>query len=703
MNAHARRIASVLFAAIVLAAISTAATAADFYVALDGNDAGAGTPQQPFATIARAQRAVRQLKAEQPDRKQPIVVSVAGGCYELDEPIVFEPDDSGTADAPVVYRAAEGQQPVFSGGRRLGGWKVGDDGRWRTTLEGVKSGEWNFTQLFVDNQRRFRPRLPKTGFYNVAGEIKPPAGAKGYTQFRYAGDALRGDWANPSDVTVQCMHIWCDSHMRIESIDAAEKTVTFTGPTRGTRYYVAHRQGNRYRVLNVKEALSEPGQWYLDRPSGELTYIPRDGETPDKTVVVAPRLGQLVLFRGDVPEHRWVQHVHLEGLTFAHANWVLAPEGMSMPQAAIGVPEAITAFGARNLLIDGCCIRHTGGYAMGFGAGCRENVIRGCEMVDLGAGGVKIGYAGAGDWQGSHQVAGDPEGLCSHHTIENCTIAHVGRLHPPAVGVWIGKSPYNKVLHNEIHDLYYTSVSVGWVWGYGPSPAHHNEIAYNHMHNVGQGVLSDMGGVYSLGIQPGTTIHHNHIHHVHSFGYGGWGLYTDEGSTDVVLHDNLVHHTKDGGFDQHYGKNNLVTNNIFAFGIECMIRRNARMDLHTSFTFKRNIVLYDRGYILGGGWGTHDEGYYTLDENLYWHADGKPVMFADGMDFGAWQQKHKQDANSIVADPLFVDARGGDFRLRDDSPAITKLGFKPFDYTKAGRTTPAKLTAELPPVPGAYE
>ena len=260
--------------------------------------------------------------------------------------------------------------------------------------------------------------------------------------------------------------------MRIESIDPAEKTVTFTGPTRGTRYYVAHRQGNRYRVLNVKEALSEPGQWYLDRPSGELTYIPRDGETPDKTVVVAPRLGQLVLFRGDAPKHRWVQHVRLEGLTFAYANWVLGPQGMSM-------------------------------------------------------------------------------------------------------------------------------------------------------HTVGQGVLSDMGGVYSLGIQPGTTIHHNHIHHVHSFGYGGWG--------------------------------------------------------------------------------THDEGYYTLDENLYWHADGKPVMFADGMDFEQWQQKHGQDAKSIVADPLFVDAREGDFRLRDDSPAIKKLGFKPFDYTQAGRTTPAKLTVELPPVPGAYE
>jgi hypothetical protein len=170
-----------------------------------------------------------------------------------------------------------------------------------------------------------------------------------------------------------------------------------------------------------------------------------------------------------------------------------------------------------------------------------------------------------------------------------------------------------------------------------------------------------------------------------------------------VLHDNLVHHTKDGGFDQHYGRNNLVTNNIFAFGEECMIRRNDRRDLHTSFTFERNIVLYDRGVILGGGWGTYKEGYYTLDHNLYWNADGGPVMFAKGMDFKAWQEKHKQDQRSIVADPLFVDARGGDFHLKPDSPAIAKLGFKPFDYTQAGRTSPPTLTKGLPPVPRAFD
>lgn len=676
--------------------------AADFYVAPDGNDSAAGTAEQPFATFARAQKAVYDRR-ERGEVQGPTTVEFRGGLYELAEPIRLQSHNSGKADSPIVYQAAAGQRPILSGGRRITGWQVGPDGRWRTHLAEVKAGQWSFLQLFVGDQRRYLTRLPKEGYFHVADHVKPAQGDKGFTQFVYGEGDLNPNWANRADVIVDAFHTWSTSMMRIAQIDPEKRLLTFGGATRGTAWWTAYAKGNRYRVLNVKEALSEPGQWYLDRPSGELTYIPMSGEDPARTVVVAPRLETLVLLEGDVAGHRWVEHVQFRGLTFAHSNWSLDAEGISMPQAATGVAEAIAAFGARNVTFDGCCVRHTGGYALGFGMGCRDNAVRNCELFDLGGGGVKVGYAGRGDWNRSHDVSRDPEALPSHHTIENCTIAHAGRLHPSAVGVWIGKSPYNKVLHNEIYDLYYTAVSLGWVWGYAPSPAHHNEIAHNHLHTIGQGVLSDMGGVYSLGIQPGTTIHHNHVHHVHSFSYGGWGLYTDEGSSDIVLSDNLVHHTKDGGFDQHYGRNNLVINNIFAFGQECLIRRNDRRDQHTSFTFERNIVLCDRGYVLGGGWGTSAESYYKLDHNLYWHVEGQALMFTKDLDFAAWQAKHGQDRNSLVADPLFVDAPGGDFRLRSDSPAIARLGFKPFDYSQAGRTSPPVMTKNLPPVPKAYD
>ncbi len=685
---------AVAFAAV---AFARAGWAADFYVDPKGSDAAPGTADRPFATVARAQKAVRQLLARK-DRKQPVVVEIRGGFYELAEPIVFEPADSGTAQAPVIYQAAEGQRPILSGGRRIIGWQLGGDGRWRVTLPDVKAGRWSFLQLFVNDQRRFVARLPKHGYFTVADEIKPPPGAPGYTQFVYHEGDLRADWANRGDVIVHAFHVWCDSQMRIASLDTAKRVVTFTGPTRGTRPYTAYRKGNRYLVLNVKEALGAPGSWYLDRPSGVLTYVPLPGEKPDSAVVVAPRLEQLVLFRGDVAGHRWVEHIELRGLTFAHSNWLLGPKGLSLPQAAIGVGEAITAFGARHVVLDRCCVRHTGGYALGFGAGCRYNTVRGCELFDLGAGGVKVGYAGAGDWRASHEVSKDPEALASHHTIEECTIAHAGRLHPPAVGVWIGKSPHNKVLHNDIYDLYYTAVSVGWVWGYAPSPSHHNEIGWNHMHTIGQGVLSDMGGVYTLGVSPGTTVHDNHIHDVQSFDYGGWGLYTDEGSSHIVMENNLVYRTRTGGFHQHYGRENRIQNNIFAFNTQQQLQRT-RTEAHLSFWFERNIVYYTKGALLGSNWKDDN---FKLDWNCYWNAAGQPVVFPGNLTLAQWQKERKQDEHSVVADPLFEAPEKGDFRLKAGSPALG-LGFKPFDYRQAGRRTPLELTKGLPAVPRAFD
>jgi hypothetical protein len=689
---------------LLLACTCNRATAEDFFVAPDGNDASPGTVEQPFASVARAQKAVRELKAAQGDRGRPVVVSIRGGRYELSEPIVFGPADSGSAQSPVIYQARGDECPVFSGGRSITGWRVTEPGVWKATLPDVKSGKWSFSQLFVNDQRRFRPRLPKKGYYRVAEALKPSApDAKGHDRFGYEGDNVDPGWASRDDVELLMFHIWSASRMRIKSVDAERRIVDFRIPTRSMSWWASFPKGHRWLVVNVKEALSEPGEWYLDRSAGELTYLAKPGETPGECVVVAPRLEQLVVFRGDVGKQQWVQHIQLKGLTFAHAGWALGPDGYTMPQAEIGIGEALTAFGGRNLLIERCCLRHLGRWAMGFGPGCRDNRVRGCELWDVGAGGIKVGYAGSGDWTAPRNVPKTDETLASHHTIEDCTIAHLGRLHPAAIGVWIGDCPHNRFVHNDVYDLYYSSVSVGWVWGYGKSRAHHNEIAFNHMHTIGQGILSDMGGVYSLGIQPGTTVHDNHIHHVHSFGYGGWGLYTDEGSTDIKLYNNLVHHTKDGGFDQHYGKNNEIFNNIFAFGIECMIRRNARRDRHTSFDYHNNVVLYDRGFILGGGWALHGDDSYRLDSNLYWHAEGGPVKFRKDMDFEAWRGKHGQDAHSVVADPRFVDARAGDFRLQADSPAITKTGFKPFDYSRAGRITAPVFIDGLPPVPSAFE
>ncbi|HEY1376358.1 MAG TPA: hypothetical protein VGF55_06165, partial [Gemmataceae bacterium] len=397
-----------LFALAALTAGTTrAGTAADFYVSPGGNDAWSGRRDRPdaargdgpVATLGRAQQLVRRLRADEPHRQRPVVVAVRGGTYRLDQPIVFEPADSGTPAAPTLYQAYGDERPVLSGGVRITGWKV-IDGRWQAVLDDVRNGKWSFAQLFVDDQRRPRPRLPKRGYYLIGKQVPPTpeAGGRGANRFGYRGNQISADWANLADVEVLAFHQWAASRMRIAKVDPADRVVTFTGHTASMESWGLFPKGNRFLVENVKEALTEPGEWYLDRPAGTLTYIPRAGEDPGRAVVVAPRLEHILILRGDVADGRRVHDVQFRGLAFAHANWVLPANGQSFPQAELGLPAAVAAVGARNVLFDGCAVRQVGGYALAFGPGCRDNRVEGCELVDLGGGGVKIGDAGPGPW-----------------------------------------------------------------------------------------------------------------------------------------------------------------------------------------------------------------------------------------------------------------------------------------------------------------
>jgi hypothetical protein len=214
-----------------------------------------------------------------------------------------------------------------------------------------------------------------------------------------------------------------------------------------------------------------------------------------------------------------------------------------------------------------------------------------------------------------------------------------------------------------------------------------------------------MGGIYTLGPSEGTVVSGNVFHDIYSYSYGGWGLYTDEGSTGILFENNLVYNTKDGSFHQHYGKENIIRNNILVDSRERQVVIT-RAEPHQSISFERNIIVWKTGPALSGAWGNAKT---VSGSNCWFNSAGAPIEFM-GKSLADWQ-KAGHETGSIVADPLFVDVAAGDFRLKPGSPALA-LGFQPFDGSKAGvygdaawiakardvTYPPFELPPEIPPV-----
>jgi hypothetical protein len=680
----------------------------EIYVSPTGSDENTGTKGKPLKTVRKAMKLLRSKRAGGAPKEGRVLLQE--GTYYLNSQLKIGRADSGVAPTierekweidpgwPTVVCSAPGESATLSGGRRITGFKPAEINGIQAVaakIPAVKSGRWDFHHLWVNGKRAPRTRFPEEGLFRIAGLVDDPARKKdtrvgagvspgaGFRKFKFGRGDLK-DFANIGDVDFVALHFWVASRIPFKHIDTKKKVAELAfRPT----YQLTDdfsKTPTEYYIENVREALKHPGQWYLDRCEGMLYYIPREDEAIESIEVIAPVLPRVV-------EVSDVSHVHFKDLTFSHTEYT--PDAVTREingQALPWVSAAVSISGSNRCTVQDCTVEHVGTYGISILGDSVDCEIRRCTIQDLGAGGIKVFHAVDKDSNDPGAVArgrGDVTSICRRIVISDNTIRDGGSYYRQAVGVLVGKCSGVQVVHNDIHDFDYTGISVGWTWGYAESRAFGNIIEYNHIYNIGRGALSDMGGIYLLGVAPGTRLRYNHIHDVVSRGYGGWGIYTDEGSTDVLIESNLVYDTSVSGFHQHYGRRNIIQNNIFAYGRKGQIQITRTESEHLGLTFERNIFFADHPAMLMLHKRARDDydqfatGMRT-DRNIYFSTSTKKLDFG-GMSWAAWKGLGNESAG-MIADPLFADPAERDFSLKPGSPALG-LGFVPFDPDRTGR------------------
>jgi parallel beta-helix repeat protein len=666
----------------------------------------------PFLTIdhAKAQVAVEKVH----NAKCNFTIFIKEGTYFLDRPISFAPVDSAADDYSITYAGYPGEKPVISGGRQVNGqWSPSktNPNIWELYLTDVAAGKWYFQQLFVNGSRRRRAnslelpqgkQLPSSpeAYQRIQSKIDNVNTSLNRTGFIYRVNDFNANWHNLEDSQIVMFYAWntprkwIDVQRTKQPESIARHTLFFTSPTSrpSNDSGGGKDEHQRYYVDNIREGLKEPGDWYLDRKTGILSYIPLPCEDIHTALIVAPVHLRIIEFHGDLSADNYVKNLHFKSLSFQHTEWHQSKTEIADSQAAQWLENgAIYLDGANNITFDNCEITHVGEYGLVLKQGCKNNTIRHCEISDTGAGGIVIGEFGSiGDLPNPRISS------VSHNTTYNCFIHDGGQVFHNGAGIVIAKSSYNNIEHNEVSDYYYTGISVGMQWRGPPSTSNHNTIKYNHIHHIGQGVLGDLSGIYILD-NPGTIISNNLIHNILNYplSYGGFGIYLDENAENVSVENNIVHHTNSAALMTNGCINALVQNNIFAFtSTEGLIRRAMGKGSPSSWTITRNIFINhhiapaglqkqqgDSSSILWGKW--EDKQHYKLDENIYYvFGEGMRPFF--GKSFDEWRVYSGQDSNSIYGDPAFSNLDALNFSLKAESPA-RKVGFEPIATQEIGR------------------
>lgn len=674
-----------------LAVSAVSGTVRELTVSVDGL-----SPAQAVENIRAA-----KLKGD----KSAWTVHVKKGVYNLKKPLVFTPADSGSPEAPVKWIGESGA--VLSGGGKIVGWRDDGDGVWSAPIPVDEKGEKIFFEsLYVNGRRADRSRFPEKGDLKFAKwtERKEVKGAltNCVEEFTVKGPQPKflADLSREELDAVQCRIFvkWSYGAYPVESYASSNGMIAVCGNVPIASWKRWNEDKHNYLFFeNVAAGFTKPGQWFYDVKAERVKYRPLKGETLESFEAIAPtsRLISIIEIKGDLDKGEFVHDISFENIaiTASRTDGEETKNGAVKQyqlQAARSVGAAVHALGAHRVKFERCRVFNTENYAFKLDDGCVSNVVRSCEIYDAGAGGIWVGNNRQNmlkmaneKWRNLREPWNHPYATKSivdtsakavrFNVIDNNLITHCGRVNPEGCGIVLTHAADTKVTHNEITDIYYTGISVGWTWGYWGSYAQRNEISFNLIKNIGQGRMADMGGVYTLGASFGTVVTNNVIMDVKSSSYGGWGMYNDEGSEGIHWENNLVVNTSADSYHLHFGRNNKVVNCIMINGGTSKLCVS-RPEKHTQVTFARNIIYWPSGpvFVRAPHWNRIRDGLAKVkwNNNLFWCTTG--VTELNG------------PVTGTVGDPGFVDPKNGDWRLKPDSPAL-KLGFKPWDYSLSGR------------------
>lgn len=566
-----------------LFAVNSILAAGELWVSPRGNDFNDGTRQSPKATLASALRQAREWRRTGDERvRGGITVYLEGGVYALYEPVFIRPEDSGSEDSPTVIRPVPGEEAVLSGGVRIRGWKK--NGKlWVADVPLFNGRPLDFRQLWINGRKAVRARdvedFEKMNricsvderneiLYVPAEAVRPLVDNKGTLKAGYAEMVLH--------------QMWCVANLRIRSVEIRgdSAAVRFHRPESRIQFerpwprpmVTADGHNSAFYLTNARELLDVPGEWYHDLNTRKLYYYPREGEDmrSDDTEAVVPAVETLVEVKG-TPD-RPVSDIRFEEITFSHTTWMRPSEKGHVPlqagmyltdgyriepkmqrnylnhpldnQGWLGRPAAAVRIVAANRIdFEGCRFEHLGSTGLDYEEAALGGTVRGCLFRDIAGNGLLVGsFSPAAHETHLPYEPADRREVCSHQRIGNCYFTGVGNEDWGCLAIAAGYVSDITIEHNEICEVPYSGISLGWGWTQTVNCMRNNRVHANLVHHYAKHMY-DVAGIYTLGSQPKSYVTENCVHSIYKPGYAHdpnhwFYLYTDEGSSFITVRDN---------------------------------------------------------------------------------------------------------------------------------------------------------------------